>query len=141
MWRFAVSLVTADAAEDVVQDSLERAWRKRANFDQSRGTPTAWLLAIVADQARRRWRKQVTARPDLYVSEIWEDAPDAGNVDVQRAVDRLPKRQRSAVVLFYYVDLSIAEVSDLMGCSAGTIKSTLHDARHRLSELLGANYA
>ena len=57
-------------------------------------------------------------------------------VDVEAAVTRLPKRQKLAVDCFYYVGLSVAETAAVMGCSDGTVKSTLSDARKRLRLLL-----
>lgn len=55
---------------------------------------------------------------------------------LQRAVGRLSERQRLAVDLVYYVDLPLAEAAQVMGCSEGTVKSTLYDARQRLRTLL-----
>ena len=60
MWRFAVSLSSLDDADDLVQDALTRAWTKRDSFDPARGTARSWLLAIVADRARRRWLRRPT---------------------------------------------------------------------------------
>ena len=53
-------------------------------------------------------------------------------VDVEHAVARLSTRQRLAVDCFYFVGLSIGETAAVMGCSEGTVKSTLADARGRL---------
>ena len=57
-------------------------------------------------------------------------------VDVEAAVARLAKRQRLAVDCLYFVGLSVAETAAVMGCSEGTVKSTLSDARKRLRLLL-----
>ena len=54
------------------------------------------------------------------------------DVDVQRAVQSLPRRMRLAVELHYFVGLSVIETAAVMGTSEGTVKSTLHDARERL---------
>jgi RNA polymerase sigma-70 factor (ECF subfamily) len=143
MFRFAVSLTARDDAEDVVQDALARAWAKRASFDPDRGSLLGWLLAIVADQARARWRRG-SARRSFPVADLG-DAPitDDGveGTDLRRAVRELPPRQRTAIVLHHFVDLPVAEVAALMNVSAGTVKSTLHDARAALARELGATYA
>jgi RNA polymerase sigma-70 factor (ECF subfamily) len=143
LWRFAVSLVGLDAADDLVQDSLARAWVKRDQFDPARGSARPWLFAIMADRARRgRARLPMSRMLDVRpLSEPGADEPETLRVDMRRAVDALPKRQRAAVTLHYYLDLPIADVAQLMGCSVGTVKSTLHDARRNLTDRLGGAYA
>ena len=58
------------------------------------------------------------------------------DVALEQAVSRLSRRQREAVGLHYYAGLSVAETAAVMRCSAGTVKSTLSDARARLRDLL-----
>lgn len=131
--------------DDVVQDALERAWRKWHQYDPERGTPTTWLLAITADRARDARRTRVR---HLRVVDDTRDAPEVAgpalsadldsDVDLERAIATLPRRQRLAVALHYFVGLGIAETAQVMGCSPGTVKSTLFDARTRLRQVLGA---
>jgi RNA polymerase sigma factor (sigma-70 family) len=134
MSRLAARLAPDADRDDVVQEALVRAWRKRGQYDQRRGTAATWLLAITADQARRARRRR---RPSALVGEIGvpSRSPD-DRVDVEAAVARLPRRQTLAVDCFYFVDLSVAETAAVMGCSEGTVKSTLSDARKRLRLLL-----
>jgi RNA polymerase sigma factor (sigma-70 family) len=135
VWRFAVSLSSPDDADDLVQDSLARAWTKRATFDPSRGSARSWLLAIVADRARRRWmRRPKPVFPDASPGEIAE--PDARRIDLRRAIAALPQRQRATVYLHYYLDLPVSEVAQVLGCAEGTVKSTLYDARRALARRL-----
>lgn len=136
--RFAVSLVGFDEADDLVQDCLGRAWYKHDLYNDSRGTAKGWLLSIMADQARRRWHRKP---PDVHlVQPVTSVELDTARIDLRRAVDALPSRQRVAIVLYYYVDLTMADVATAMGCSLGTAKSTLHDARSNLQRGLGASY-
>lgn len=58
-------------------------------------------------------------------------------VVLERAIAQLPERQRLAVQLHYFVGLSVEETAAVMQWSAGTVKSTLFDARTRLRHLLG----
>ena len=132
MANLAARMVGLSDRDDVVQESLTRAWRRWETFDPNRGLPRTWLLAIVADRARRHNRRRL--RPVFSATPSQTDS--GGDCDVLAAVQRLPRRQRMAVELHYLVDLPVSEVSELMGCSEGTIKSTLHDARHRLRQLL-----
>jgi RNA polymerase sigma-70 factor (ECF subfamily) len=136
LWRFAVSLSSLDDADDIVQDALTRAWTKRDSFDPSRGSPRSWLLAIVADRARRRWiRRPRPVLPDPEPDPV-DTEPAARRVDLRRAIAALPERQRTTVFLHYYLDLPVAEVADVLGCSAGTVKSNLSDARRALARRL-----
>jgi RNA polymerase sigma factor (sigma-70 family) len=61
-------------------------------------------------------------------------------LDVMRAVQRLPARPRTAVVLRYVADLTEAEVAEAMGVAPGTVAATLSNARRRLAVLL-ADYS
>lgn len=124
--------------EDVVQEALTAAWRLRDRFDPSRGSPRAWLLALTADHARRsrRWAVNSTA-VSLHDTDPPTTTDQPADVDLRRAIDVLPGRQRLAVALYYYLDLPVAEVAAVMGCSSGTVKSTLADARRRLRTALG----
>jgi RNA polymerase sigma-70 factor (ECF subfamily) len=141
MTRLAKRLAPHADADDIVQDALARAWTKRGQFDPDRGTPTTWLLAIVADQARASRRGRVRR---LRVVDDTAELPDAPAVagqgtdlDLERAIAQLADRQQLAVHLHYFVGLTVDETAAVMGCSAGTVKSTLFDARTRLRALLG----
>ena len=140
LYRFAVTLSSASEADDLVQDALARAWSKRGLFDPQRGSIQTWLLAILADQARGRWRRQ---RLDLRIENpavsTHADARSTA-IDVARAVADLAPRQRDALVLRIYVDLPLAEIATLMHCSIGTVKATLHAARAHVAATLGETY-
>ena len=117
-------------AEDLVQDTLLRAWRRWSSFDRARGSARAWLCAILLDQVRGRRRRWKPARePDLALA-IAE--PTEQRIDMERAIRKLPPRQRQVIVLYYLVDLPVDEIASVIGVSPGTVKSTLSDARARL---------
>jgi RNA polymerase sigma factor (sigma-70 family) len=125
--------------EDVLQEALSAAWRKRGQFDLARGTARNWLLAIVADQCfkNRRRLRPVMADP----AELPAPAADGSEqLDLDAALAKLTDRQRLAVNLRYFLELPVADVAQVLGCSEGTAKSTLSDARRRLRELLGEDY-
>ncbi len=133
MTRLAARLAPDDEPDEVVQEALVRAWRRRSTYDPARGAVGTWLLAIVADRARRaRVRRRPRRDPERPVP---VSDPDA-DLDLQRAIQLLPRRQRLAVELHYYVGLGIVECAAVMGCTEGTVKSTLSDARNRLAKLL-----
>lgn len=132
MQRLADRLAPSADADDVVQESLSRAWRRFATFDPERGTPKAWLLAIVADQASKAWRRSIRSVPVEVVPARPPTESTMPDVDLRRAVASLPQRQQLAVALFYYLDLPLAEVASTMACAPGTVKSTLWAARAAL---------
>ncbi|MHB8571971.1 MAG: RNA polymerase sigma factor [Candidatus Dormibacteria bacterium] len=134
--RLAYGLLLSRAeAEDVVQDSLARAWRKMHTFraDQPFGP---WLLAIVANECRRHrrshwwWRVERTDR-------VPERPVEAGSeterlMDIRTAVRTLPHDQRVVVALRFSLDLSVDEIARTLGLPPGTVKSRLSRALDQL---------
>lgn len=135
MTHLAARLVAPADRDDVVQESLVRAWRRRSTYDPSRGSALGWLLAIVTDQARRR---RTRAHPPSHpLDEAAGAALDrARDLDLERAITHLSTRQRLAVDLHYFVGLDVVTCAEAMGCAEGTVKATLHQARTRLRALL-----
>jgi RNA polymerase sigma-70 factor, ECF subfamily len=135
MTRLAARLVSPLDRDDVVQESLVRAWRRRLTYDPSKGTELGWLLAIVGDQARRgRSRARPPSLPlDGADGAVLDRRRD---VDLEQAIAQLSPRQRMAVNLYYFVGLDTRSCAEVMGCAEGTVKATLHQARGRLRALL-----
>jgi RNA polymerase sigma factor (sigma-70 family) len=71
-------------------------------------------------------------RPDLTAAGSDLDA----DVELRQCVAALPARQREVTVWFYYVDLPVDVIADILGITVGTVKSTLSDARAALARLL-----
>lgn len=141
MARFARGVAPSGRWEDVLQEALVAAWRKWSQFDESRGSVRNWLLAIVADQARKesrrlRWHAELT--DDLCPAAAGSNADV--DVDLRRAMAGLSSRQRAVISLYYYLGLPVSEIADVLGCRAGTVKSTLADGRTRLRRRLGEEY-
>jgi RNA polymerase sigma factor (sigma-70 family) len=134
MGRLATRLTSAADSDDVVQEALVRAWRKRSKYDETRGTAQSWLLAIVADRARRH-RTRTRATGELIDLPALRPDVERG-LDLDHAIADLPKRQRLAVELHYLIGLDVRECAAVMGCSDGTVKSTLFDARAKLRGVL-----
>lgn len=135
MTRLAARMSTSADADDIVQEALIRAWRKRDRYDPNRGSLPGWLLAVTADQARR-WRSRF--RPWRFAA---GSSPAGGmeeDLDLESAIAHLSGRQRLAIDCYYFVGLSVAETADVMSCSEGTVKSTLSDARDHLRRTLGS---
>jgi RNA polymerase sigma factor (sigma-70 family) len=134
MARLAARLVPEADRDDVVQEALVRAWRRRTTYDEARGSVATWLLAIVAGCARRSRVRAPRDQPvDPHETAGAGTAADPDrDLDLERALRDLPRRERLAVALYYFLDLDTAETAAVMGCSPGTVKATLHHARARL---------
>jgi RNA polymerase sigma-70 factor (sigma-E family) len=121
-------LLTGDraAAEDLAQEAFLRvaarlgALRDDAAFG-------AYLHRAVVNGARNRARRKALERRHLRPPDIAAyDLPDVGTRDaLWAALLRLPHRQRAALVLRYYLDLSEADIAERLRCRPGTVKSTL----------------
>lgn len=134
MARLAARLAPDADRDDIVQEALVRAWTKRRQYDDKRGTPSAWLLAITADQAAKA-RSRVRRLVPLEDTGTTGSTPDDG-LDLRRALAQLTERQRLAVDCVYFVGLTVVETAAVMRCAEGTVKSTLADARAKLRALL-----
>jgi RNA polymerase sigma-70 factor (ECF subfamily) len=138
----AVALVCRShhAAEDAVQEALTRAWER-----SSRGEPIdeleAWVATValnITRSALRRLRIDRRARASMWDEHASNDPTSTTDraVDVRRALSALPRRQREAAVLRYYLQLDTRTAARLMGVSEGTVKSSLSRARTSLAHTL-----
>lgn len=124
----ALLLRDVGAAEEVVQDAfvaMHGAWRRLRDPDRA----LAYLRQTVVNRSRSVLRRRATA--ERHAPAGMPDAPSAEygamreleHAQVVDALRRLPERQREALVLRYYADLSEAEIAEAMGISRGAVKS------------------
>lgn len=141
--RYARALTgDAWAADDLVQDTLERAcqrWQLWAAGSDLR----AWLFTLMhnlfVDGARRALRQQAGQRVDVEdVANELVGTPGAPEqaLDLQRCLLRLPPEQREVLLLVTLQDLGYEEVARITGVPVGTVMSRLSRARSRLRELM-----
>ena len=144
--RTAIVLAgSRDAGEDLLQAALERLFR---NWRKIRGDPEGYLRRTLAHLATDGWRRRGRWRTSLGLLRAADTGyqPDGtSNVDLRdqlvRILVQLPPRQRTAVVLRYWEELSEAETAEVMGCSVGAVKSATSRGLHRLRELSQVDYA
>ncbi|MEV0894475.1 sigma-70 family RNA polymerase sigma factor [Promicromonospora sp. MEB111] len=151
-------------AEDLVQEALVRYCSRLVGRGGRRGRATSGMRAVPLDGDDGEGRGWAVQRPEAYVRRMvlnlyldgwrrtkrWADIaprvavddvpfPDSGitaRADVVQALARLAPRQRAAVVLRYFEDMTIAQVADSMGTVPGTVKRYLHDALRTLRDVL-----
>jgi RNA polymerase sigma factor (sigma-70 family) len=142
--RYARTFVRdAGAADDLVQDTLERAvsrWHQR----RSDGDTRTWLFTILhnlavnhLNRAARRGRElplDDVGEPDVAVPSTQEDA--LRHDDILAAVGQLPDDQRGVLLLVSLEDVSYAEAARILGIPIGTVMSRLARARARLLKLV-----
>jgi RNA polymerase sigma-70 factor (ECF subfamily) len=135
MTRLARRLAGDAAADDVVQEALVRAWRRRETYDESRGAVLPWLLAITADRATRHRARR---REHLELVDLATPPSEVERrLDLERAIAALPRQLRLVVELHYFLALGVAETAAVLGIAPGTVKSHLSDARAHLRRTLG----
>lgn len=149
LWRYVLSLTSGNAveAQDVVQETLLRAWRNPQAFEPERGSPRAWLYAvakrIVIDEHRsaRSRHESVSA----HLPEPRSEDPSDQVIDrelLRQALSRLTPEHREVLRQCYFRGLSVAQAAETLAISPGTVKSRTHYAmralRVALDELGGA---
>ena len=138
----AVALVSGSrpAAEDAVQEALARAW-ERGERGERIESPRAWVMTVALNLVRsglRRRRAERQARTRLGEGRSTaQPSTTEDRVDISRALSALPRRQREATVLRYYLDLHVAEIAAILRINQGTVKTTLFRARRALAKALG----
>jgi RNA polymerase sigma factor (sigma-70 family) len=140
---FAMSL-TRDhfRADDLVQETLLRAWRSRDGFQPGTNLD-AWLFMIMrnAFYSTHRKRSRELEDADGALTARLSTAPSQGDKldlqDMDVALNQLPEDQREALVLICLNGMSYEEAAAVMACKLGTVKSRISRGRQRLATLLG----
>lgn len=133
----------ASDAEEVVQDAFMRLWTKADTWQAGRGKFTTWFFRILVNLCLDR-RRRPSALPLDTVAESADPSPGAvakiyeGEVGAQvaRAVATLPERQRAALVLCYYEELSNLEAAEALQISVSALEALLVRARRTLRSKL-----
>jgi len=120
-------------AEDAVQETFLRAYRSWDKFE-GRSSEKTWLTSIAINVCRTLlrspWRKRVVGEEALEL--LRTEDPAMPDPTVARAVMRLPKDQRVAVILFYVQDMKIREIAQALEIPQATVSSRLNRARGKL---------
>lgn len=140
---FAISLAqNNDRADDLVQETLVKAWDKQASFHLGTNLK-AWLFTILRNEFYSQMRKrgrEVQDTDGLLTARVAVHPSQQGSLDLKdfrKALETLPEDQREAIILIGASGFSYEEAADICGCAVGTIKSRVSRARTRLQDMLG----
>ncbi len=143
--------ITGDAAtaEEVVQETFWRVWRKADSFNAQRGAFTSWFFGIVRNLSIDMLRRQKTqAQPAAETDDIVERAVDpSANVadiawteikhqQVRAAIETLPSDQRQVIVMAYFRGMTRQEIAQASGEPLGTVHTRARLALQKLREVL-----
>lgn len=132
-------------AEDLAQATLVKmyvAWPKISRQDRVDAYARRTLTRVCIDESRRPWRReQATEATPERATGAEASATIDDRLYLLDALRTLPDRQRVAVVLRHWHDLSVEETADAMRCSPSAVKTHTHRGVARLRELLGESVA
>lgn len=138
VFRMAVAILRDQGrAQDVTQDIFLKLWRALPAYD-GRAALSTWLYAIARNTCLTAARADSFRRPtgNIATPEPQVESIRPEHLALLSAVDRLPRVQRTILMLFYFEDRNVAEVASRLGMPEGTVKSHLHRARRTLADLL-----
>ena len=133
-------------AEEVLQDCFLKAYNSLNNF-KGEAKFSTWFYRIVYNSAltklssqKRKVENEMTSVEDHFDLESQYNADDVEKKDIQEFVQdiitKLPERHSAVITMFYLSEMSIEEISDIMGISISNVKVMLHRSRNSLRDLI-----
>jgi len=144
LWGYCLRLTGNDRAraEDVVQETLLRAWRSVAALDESQGSVRAWLFKVARNIVIDDWRTKRN-QSEIVVADVPDGRGEPDRTDqvllswvVAEALTRLSAEHRAVLLECYYRGLPVAEAAERLGVPPGTVKSRTHYALRALRLVL-----
>jgi RNA polymerase sigma-70 factor (ECF subfamily) len=125
-------------AHEIASEAFTRLWARWTRVEEPRG----FLYVTAANLVRDHWRKLERERRAMRratTEAVVRDQGEPAGDSLRHLVQSLPERLRTPVLLHYYADLPVREVSALTGRKEGTVKADLHAARELLRARLGGD--
>ena len=130
-----------DKADDLVQDTIMKAWAKQESFEMGTNIK-AWLFTILRNEFYSQMRKrgrEIQDSEGLFTERMAVHPAQFGHMDLadfKKALGVLPDDQREAIILIGASGFSYEEAAEICQCAVGTMKSRVSRARTRLQDLL-----
>lgn len=123
-------------AEDALQNTFLKLWKSKIEFDDDLGIDK-WLTKVLVNDCKNFFN--LSFRQNKSIEEVYDVSTfdKYFNVDLYNAVMSLNKKERLCVILFYYDDLTISDISKITGVKESTVKSLLKRSRNKLKLMLG----
>lgn len=144
---FAISLSgSGDRADDLVQETLMKAWAAHASFAEGSNL-RAWLFTIMRNtyfSQYRKARREVQDTDGEAAARLVSHPEQQGHLDLadfHAALEQLSPDQREALILIGASGFSYEEAAEICGCAVGTVKSRVNRARQRLMQILSVESA
>ena len=138
---FLARRVGPDSAQDLAQEVFVTAFRKRAKFDSSYGSARPWLLGIaskaVASHRRAERRQLELLQRAIALPEPAVASSDGLDPHLYAGLTGLARRDRDALLLHAWGELSYEEIAHALRVPVGTVRSRIHRARRQLAAHLG----
>jgi RNA polymerase sigma-70 factor (ECF subfamily) len=140
LFAYALRMCSGDRqrAEDLVQETLLRAWQHPEALDPERGSVRAWLFTTVRNLAIDAWRRR-SVRVGEVITDTPPELPATDETDraveswlVAEALSRLSAAHREVLVECFYQGRSVAEAASRLGVPPGTVKSRTYYALRSL---------
>lgn len=138
---YALRLCQGDRqrAEDLVQETLLRAWRHPASMDPAQGSVRAWLFTTARNLAIDAWRRRSVRIAEVVTDQLPEPPTEVNEADraveawtIAEALNQLSPSHREVLMECFYQGRSVAEAAVRLGIPPGTVKSRTHYALRAL---------
>lgn len=142
MYGLAFSVVKNEAdASEAISEAILKAYKNISSLKNETAFK-AWILRIVHNTSVELVRKnaRIISLDEIELAENSAEENIVNNLTLKEAVERLEQPFRTAVILYYYENLSISQISDITGATAVAVKQRLSRARKQLRKLLKEDF-
>ena len=148
IYQFIYSIVKdCDTADDILQETYITAFKMIGTL-QDNSSFFSWLCSIAYHAGLKEYNRIKAKKDheygdyDILTIESSQDTPEEKAIKneeirlLRQAIDRLPEDQRACVTLYYYSDVPVKDIAQIIGCSDNTVKSRLRLARDKLKDVM-----
>lgn len=136
IYRVAKGILSIeDDIEDAIQSTILMAYRNIKNLKNDDLFKT-WIIRIVINESNKIYNLN---KKCIDIEKVKEKCSYDKyiNLDLQRAIDELPEDLKIIILLFYFEDLKITQISDILKIPEGTVKSKLSRAKNKIANFMG----